>query len=107
MTTTRLTWRVEEAPTGPYRSFRKRGWPTATLPDGRMAFRLRCEDEYVPVRVRSGAHRPIAVWVADYRTGHSFTWRCLRERGPTLDGAKKIARKFAECHPEIFEKEID
>lgn len=33
----KLKWRVDPAPTGPYRSFSKRAWPSADYPNGATA----------------------------------------------------------------------
>lgn len=101
----KLTWQIQAAPTGRYRSFEHRGWPTAYYKD-QTIIHLACEDEYVPRNVRSGKHAEIIIRVAD-RSNPSeakgtFTWRRLKQRAKTLTEAKDIAQKFFNEHPEVF-----
>jgi len=100
----KLKWKVEEETTGPYRSFFKRGWPSAYLPDGRVAFSVSCEDSYVPSRVKSGHHKELKIQVADWsEKAGTFVWKTLKKRAATLAEAKEIAKDFAERHPHVFE----
>lgn len=105
--TTKLTWRVASKPTGAYRSFFRRGWPTAEDKSGNPLFRITCADDYVPSKVKTGDHAELSLWAADWRKndgsdGGSFTWRRLKARAATLDEAKRIAQRFLDDHPEIF-----
>lgn len=99
--TKKLKWTVGEAPTGLYRSFFKRSWPTAQI-DGRMAISLSCDDDYIPANVKTGKHAEIAIRVADYREGRSFTWRTLKARAATLAEAKEISQRFVDNNPTFF-----
>ena len=102
---TKLKWKVQPPSTGPYRSFFKRGWPSATINDDIMAFSLHCEDSYVPALVKSGQHSEIKISVADWRKpGNGFDWKVLKQRAKTLEEAKRIAQKFADTNPQIFVK---
>lgn len=107
MSAIKLTWRVAEAPTGPYRSFVRRGWPSAYLVDGRPAFRITCEDDYTPARVREGQHAELTIGVAAWRSREgdspTFEWRRLKRRAATLDEAKRTCAEFCEAHPGYFE----
>ena len=55
-------WEVEPAPTGLYRTFQRRGWPTA-LTECNMFFSVDCADDYVPSKVKAGDHAPLKLGV--------------------------------------------
>jgi len=110
-----LKWRVDAAPTGRYRSFDKRGWPSAGYSNGDIAVTLHCEDEYIPSQVKLGQHGPITVWVADWgilpeekaKRG-AFVWRKAKSTFPTLKEAQAAAAKIIGQHPELHpEKPVD
>lgn len=104
----KLKWKVEEAPTGAYRSFSKRGWPSAYLPDGRAAFSIVCEDSYEPSRVKTGDHKELKINVADWSAKpDTFVWKTLKHRAATLTEAKETAAHFLERHPHMFEQMDD
>lgn len=98
----RLKWRVGEVPTGRYRSFEHRAWPSAEWPDQQGAAYLTCEDDYTPERAAGrAAHAPIRVWVRIYRadgTGQ-FDNRALKSRPASLDSAKALVHHFFEAQP--------
>ena len=96
----KLIWKVDPPPTGPYRSFSKRGWPTAEYSDQKMAFSIRCDAEYVPSNLKTGNHPELTVLVADYR-GNGWAWRKLTQRCKTLAEAKELAQKFIDKYPEF------
>ena len=99
----KLKWKVSEAPTGHYKSFANRSWPTADLEDGRVAFHLYSEDEYVPALVKEGKHTEIVISVADWsEKKNTFVWKRLKRRAKTLNEAKEIAKEFAEKFPQVF-----
>ena len=103
----KLKWHVAEAPTGQYRSFSKRGWPTATFigPNGQeeLAFFLSCVSEYVPKNVKIGHHEPIKIIVLDRRENEkSWSQRAFTSRASTLAEAKERCQKFFDDHPEYF-----
>lgn len=96
----KLKWKVAEKPTGLYRSFSSRGWPTAYYEGGHPAASISCEDAYVPARVRSGNHSELTVQIADWSTqGRGFEWRTLKQRCSTLDEAKAFAESALEKRP--------
>lgn len=114
----KITWRVNAEPAGRYRAFERRGWPVAFYgnADGPVCARIECDDEYVPSRVRNGAHAPLRIYLADYhyrerprlarRTHHgAFMWRKLMRTAATLDEAKAlvaecVATVAADFHPD-------
>ena len=117
----KLIWRVDPAPTGRYRSFQKRGWPSAHYDDKdeRPAAMIQCEDDYDPQDVRAGTHKELTVYVADYRPfvgdimihegnpkdrDGRFKWRKAKERAKTLDDAKRIAQSIIDNNPLITPK---
>lgn len=101
----KLKWKVEDAPTGQYRSFAKRGWPSAYLPDGRPAFSISCDDAYEPRRVRDGDHAELKINVADWsEEAGTFVWKTIKRRAATLAEAKEIAAKFLEQSPHVLEQ---
>lgn len=108
MTAPKLTWRVQPAPTGRYSSFQRRGWPSASWPDGRVAAYIDCEDDYTPGRARGARpHAPLRVRIADWscRTTDgrvTFEWRLLVKRCATLPEAKALAQRALAQRPQFF-----
>lgn len=107
--TVKLKWTVGEAPTGTFRSFHKRMWPSACEKHtGKMAVQLYCVDSYEPRNVREGKHGPIQIQVADHRNKTAgWEWRRLKERPATLAEAKALAQKFFDLHPEYLKNKGD
>lgn len=60
----KVKWKVYEAPTGQYRTFFERGWPTARS-ECQFFFMVRCEDEYVPAKAKIGDHGPLTLAFRD------------------------------------------
>jgi hypothetical protein len=107
--TRKIIWRVSLAPTGRYRSFERRGWPTARYekPD-LIAAAISCEDEYYPRDVRGGKHAPLTVRIADYGTPNGnclWSWRKLKGTFATLDEAKSAFARVLAALPQIAPKE--
>jgi hypothetical protein len=100
-----LKWRVNEPPTGMYRSFAHRGWPEADYRDGRTAVCLYATDgrDYAPrLRGDDVVGLELRIRFVDYRTGH--VWRTLKATAKTLAEAKKIAEDVLTAHPEVRER---
>lgn len=98
---TALIWRVDPKPTGSYRSFIQRGWPSAAhAASDNPAVSIRSESRYVPQNVKSGRHEPLHVFIA-VPLGNTFDWRRLKA-GPfaTLHDAKQAAQGHFTSHPE-------
>lgn len=96
----RLVWSVAPAPTGRYRSFERRGWPSAEYSDGNMAATLYCDNDYAPLDVKTGNHSEITIRVADH-SQTPWQWRTLKARGRTLKEAKEYAKYFLATHQEF------
>jgi len=65
----KLKWKVSEVPTGRYRSFHGRQWPSASyVGTDKPAVYLSCEDDYIPAQVRVGTHAPI--WITMLHHNH-------------------------------------
>lgn len=90
----KIIWKVGEAPTGSYRSFQRRAWPTGEYEDGRIGFQILCEDDYIPARVKTGDHAELSLGFMDW-TGPTPTWRRLKRRFATLAEAKSAAAELA------------
>ncbi len=93
----KLVWRVAPKPTGRYRSFEKRGWPSADWVDSQgntyPACQVRCEDGYYPAGVKTGNHAPLRIRVMDYRErgqggNCSWTGKVTKAEFKTLAEAK-------------------
>lgn len=93
-----LKWRVGSVPTGPYRSFERRSWPSADYKNGEAAVQLYCDDSYDIKLARSGGHAPIKIAIAD-RSQKPWRWRTLKKRATTLDEAKQLAVAALERYP--------
>lgn len=100
----KLKWIVAEAPSGRYRSFEKRAWPSAEYKHTDfVAAYIACADSYRPADAKTGQHSELSVYVAQWATPPEpdkspFTWRRLKARFATLDEAKAAAEKFLETH---------
>lgn len=98
----KFKWRVREVPSGPFRSFQERGWPSAEV-DGKAAISLSSTASYEGVYYRGmRSPEPIRVHVADYRASRSFTWRTLRATAYTLKEAKALGEAFLRQYPEFL-----
>jgi len=110
----KIKWEVAPAPSGQYRSFEERCWPSAefVMPDGTTyaAVRLHCEQEYNPGKVKTGNHPPIKIYVAVH-SKTSFEWRALKKTFPTLDEAKEAAFtaivSYQEFWPEALKPKVE
>jgi hypothetical protein len=95
----KIKWEVEPPPSGKWRSFERRGWPSAvfrTEKEHRAAI-IHCADEYVPAKVKTGDHAKLAVSIADWRDGHKGEWLKMIPRFSTLKQAKEfIAETYAK-----------
>jgi hypothetical protein len=99
----KIKWKVAEVPTGTYRSFSGRSWPSAVYEDGSTAACLICNDEYVPAHVKTGSHSQIVIKIAD----HSITpwcWRTLKQRAFTLAEAKEMVNLVLAAYPHFVKK---
>jgi len=101
----KLIWRVQPEPTGRYRSFEHRGWPSAHWKgeQERAAAYIGCKDEYVPKHVKAGTHAPLTVRIARWHTregqGPTFQWMRVLRQFATLEEAKDFAAQFLAAHP--------
>lgn len=105
----KIVWKVAEAPTGRYRSFERRGWPTAYYgsTEGKPAAFLDCDDQYVPASVRAGAHALIKVVVLHHNHPEANgSWKrfVMKERAVTLDRAKEMVAEFLNAHEDWWPK---
>jgi len=111
----KLKWTIAPAPTGQYRSFTERGWPTAEFPEtDRPAAHIACADEYVPSKVKTADHAPLDVFIAKYATAQerketgcgAFTWQKAKKQATTLAEAKKLAADLLEKFPHFWPEEL-
>lgn len=103
----KLRWKVAPAETGPYRSFRKRGWPAAHYvgPSEHPAVQILCDESYRPADAKAGNHPPLTICVADHSVGVAFRWLRLKDTAATLEEAKTRAEGYVSRHPELAPKE--
>jgi hypothetical protein len=100
MTQLKLKWRNDPAPTGRYRSFEVRGWPSAHVTvngneepmftifsPNREAF---CSEPLYPLKVQ------IAVWGTKLDGTRSFNWRTLKGTKNTVEECKAYAQTAYE-----------
>lgn len=87
-----MRWRTSEKPTGRYRSFQRRAWPS--LFDGEeIKAQIRCKDDYIPAHIKDAKHSELEVWIAVPDNG-SFQWRRLIKRAKTLKEAKELGENY-------------
>lgn len=87
----KIKWKVSSAPTGRYRSFDERAWPTAEYSDGTFCAYISCADEYTPERAR-GVNELI-MHVADH-SKTEWPWLTVKERYKTLHEAKNALKEI-------------
>lgn len=102
----KYTWKVSETPSGRFRSFQKRAWPTAETDDGSAIGWISCEDDYRPSQVKTGNHKPLTVRVRkkcetpeDIEKFGGFKWMKMVQTFKTLDEAKASFKRFVDSHP--------
>lgn len=108
----KLKWKVDPAPTGPFKSFWKRGWPSAEYQNGECAAMIFCakETEYKgSSRYEEGLSLKLKVaqWYTDANGNLTFRWRECKARYDSLDAAKKgaitvLAANLHCVHPEYL-----
>lgn len=96
----KITWRVSDKPTGRYRSFEKRGWPSASYEDGSPAAHIYCDDAYEPSNVREGKYSPLTLMVADH-SRKSWKWRKAKRQFATLHEAQIALERILQKYPEL------
>lgn len=96
----KIKWRLGEKPTGRYRSFFKRGWPSGEYSDGSPAASIDHVDGigYEPYIKESES---LVIRVANYHP-NGFDWVKLKARPSGLTAAKAVAQKFINEHHEIL-----
>lgn len=110
----KLKWRVSPKPTGRYKSFVNRAWPSATVGDDHMAVQLDGKKDGLHVSYRSAIAETteITIRVACYqkpanRPMHGkFRWFTMRQTATGLKAAKRLAQEIVDKHPEWFD-EVD
>lgn len=107
----KLKWKVDPLPTGKFRSFQTRGWPSAVhAGTEHMAARIDCDDAYKPAKVKTGEHRPLRVRITEWfdpaerGTRAAFEWRTLAGEFATLKEAKAAAQQALNERPEYWPK---
>ncbi len=104
----KLKWKMAEPPSGRFKSFHKRGWPTATKHGTDIPMvSIECEDSYTPDRAKTGEHAELIVRIADWTkptdpTQARWRWRTLKARFTSLEDAKAAAKKFLDITPEFW-----
>lgn len=96
----KIKWTMGEKPTGRYRSFQHRAWPSAEYEDGKPAVMLYAvEDEHKSYRPSIKETATLRLRVADYHD-NTFTWVGLVFRPVGLTTAKRVARDWIRAYGE-------
>lgn len=100
----KMKWRVGEKPTGPYRSFHKRSWPTAWYGEDLAASLHHVDGEgYWP---REAETAVLEVWVFDYRDGRVGRKRArLKARPVGVKAAKELVQRFYSANQDWLPKD--
>ena len=98
----KFKWRVDPEPTGRYRSFDTRAWPSAVYDNDQQTTcaMIQCDDEYTPERARTGNHAPLKLCIADHRET-KFNWMVAKNTFATLKEAKAALTDIIARHPEL------
>lgn len=113
----KLTWRVAPEPTGRYRSFERRAWPSAEYKNGACAAYMSHEESYEPSVHRNATDLSIklhvAVWGLTEGGKWGFRWRVLNKRASSIKEGKQIMEDFlngvgktSAVHPDYREGEV-
>lgn len=105
----KLVWKIASAPTGRYRSFEHRAWPTCYYgsAEGKPAAFLHCDDSYSASCVKLGQHATIKISVLHHNhelAGNSWVVLTLSRPALTLAEAKERVARFLATHPEFWPK---
>ena len=103
----KIKWEASPVPTGKYRGFSTRVWPSASFENGAYAATLSCADEYVPAKVKSGDHSEIIIRVALHGVNppeSGLKTATLKRRAATLKEAKQIVVDFYNAKPQYVPK---
>ncbi len=96
----KIKWRVYPKPTGPYRSFAKRGWPSAEFEDGSSAATLSAEEPYIPALSESSWLTIRVFHYAGQSKEKGLPTHRLTKQVFGLKAAKRHAEQFIRSHPE-------
>jgi hypothetical protein len=103
-----VKWKASEPPSGRFRSFSTRAWPSAEYANGDPAVSIYSTDEYRPADAKSGQHAPLTVMIADWGLSPeekakrgAFVWRKMKGEFKTLAEAKAAAEKLLTANPQI------
>ena len=107
----KIKWTVSPAPTGPYRSFQTRSWPSATV-NNQTAFcihsvsgrQYHAQAAITPVASDLRVH--VAVWRKQKdnpdQEARTFDWRVLKGSWDTLTEVQDYVKGFLERNPFIL-----
>ena len=100
----KIKWKVDPASTGKYRSFDKRGWPTAFYQneDENVCAFISCTDEYYPPNVKTGKHDPLYVRVFDYE---NKKYRKYTRPFSSINEVKEWVLELLKRNPNFYPKE--
>lgn len=88
-----IRWEVFPAPTGRFRSFYKRPWPTGHSKHG-IYYSISCADEYIPAKLKIAKHKPLRLSFRD--TNDTRGMLTFKREFNTLDELKLFAKSIDE-----------
>ena len=106
----KLIWKVTPKPTGPYRSFFKRDWPTAWYNEDQVAASVSCEHSYCLRLSKTDDHAELIIRLADYskpsnpENNRGFTWIKVKKPAKTLAEAKEVVAALLVKYPSLAPK---
>lgn len=105
----KITWKVSDKPTGRYRSFEHRSWPSAAFPDGQYCAIVECADDYTPARAREEhPHAPLVLRIAKFYTSDEgierWKWVKAKQVFDTMDQVKAAVCMLYNKYPELRPK---
>jgi len=100
-------WKVEEPPTGDFRSFHYRGWPAAVYKNDAqdLCGDIQCPDSYQPFMARAGSHKPLTVRVCDHSV-RPYKFITLDGAHATLELAKTALKGYIEANPAVMPGDV-
>ncbi len=106
----KIKWTVGNAPTGMYRSFQHRSWPTAEDEHGNVIAQMRHPKSYTAALAVYAGENAITVYIADWynamaevrdKNKPAFEWRKLKKNFNCVGDAKRAVATFFKTHPEF------
>ncbi len=110
MSAHKIKWAVDPEPTGRYRSFERRAWPSASYfnfegKEGPTAARITCDKEYDPRDIKRGEVFELTLRIADHSKS-PWVWVRAKKKCATVKECKELLKAILADNPQLMPKEV-